>query len=415
MTTPWTNNDAVVLGILSLILAGVFQSARSRHPFFQRFYSVVPPLLLCYFVPSVLTSLGVYDPDQSQLYFVASRFLLPASLVLLTVSTDLREILRLGPKAVTVFAAGTIGIVLGGPVSLLFMQTVWPSAVASLGDDALWRGMATVAGSWIGGGANQTAMKEVFEVGDDVFSAMITVDVLMANVWMALLLFGVPRAAKIDRWNGADATVIDDLRAKLAARQKGRARVPQVADLFILLAVGFGVTGVAHFLADLIAPWVAANAPGLAKFSLTSSFFWLVVIATTGGILLSFTRASELEAVGASSMGTVFLYLLIASIGMKMDVMAIFDYGGLFVMGFVWIAVHAVCLFIAARIVRAPFFLLAVGSQANIGGAASAPVVAGAFHPSLAPIGVLLAVLGYGVGTYAAYGCAQLMRILVTP
>jgi uncharacterized membrane protein len=229
---------------------------------------------------------------------------------------------------------------------------------------------------------------------------------------MAFLLFGVPRAEKIDRWNGADASMIAGLKEKLVLRQEGKERIPQVADLFLLLAIGFGVTAVAHFFADLIAPWISTHAPGLARFSLTSPFFWLVVIATAGGIILSMTKASQLESVGASKLGTVFLYLLIASIGMKMDVFAIFEHMGLFVMGMIWILIHGLVLFTVAWIVKAPFFLVAVGSQANIGGAASAPVVAGAFHPSLAPIGVLLAVLGYGVGTYAAYFCAQLMRVL---
>jgi uncharacterized membrane protein len=412
MTGPLTTNDGVVFGFLCLILAFVFQTARSQNPFFRRFYGIVPPLLICYFVPSLLTSLGIYDPEKSNIYYVASRFLLPASLVLLTVGTDLKEILRLGPKAITVFLAGTIGVVIGGPVSLYLMQIFWPSAVAGFGDQEIWRGMATVAGSWIGGGANQTAMKEVFEVQEEMFSAMITVDVLVANVWMAFLLFGVPRAEKIDRWNGADASMIAGLKEKLVLRQEGKERIPQVADLFLLLAIGFGVTAVAHFFADLIAPWISTHAPGLARFSLTSPFFWLVVIATAGGIILSMTKASQLESVGASKLGTVFLYLLIASIGMKMDVFAIFEHMGLFVMGMIWILIHGLVLFTVAWIVKAPFFLVAVGSQANIGGAASAPVVAGAFHPSLAPIGVLLAVLGYGVGTYAAYFCAQLMRVL---
>ena len=412
MNTPWTTNDGVVFGILCLILAFVFRTASSPNPFFRRFYSVVPPLLVCYFAPSVFTSLGIYDPEQSQVYFFASRFLLPASLVLLTLSTDLREILRLGPKAVIMFLAGTGGVILGGGLSLLAMQQLWPASLAGAEEGQVWRGMATVAGSWIGGGANQTAMKEVFEVEDDMFAAMIAVDVLVANVWMAFLLFAVPHAAKIDRWNRADASVIEEIKRKLIARREGTEKAAQTTDLFTLLAVSFGVTGLAHGLADWLAPYLEANAPVLADFSLTSHFFWLVVIATTGGVLLSLTGASRLESVGASKLGTVFLYVLIVSIGMKMNARAIFQHGEWFVMGLIWILIHGIVLFTIAKIVRAPFFLIAVGSQANIGGAASAPVVAGAFHPSLAPVGVLLAVLGYGVGTYAAYFCAQWMRIL---
>ena len=412
MNTPWTTNDGVVFGILCLILAFVFRTASTPNPFFRRFYSVVPPLLVCYFAPSVFTSLGIYDPEQSKVYYFASRFLLPASLVLLTLSTDLREILRLGPKAITIFLAGTAGVILGGGLSLLTMQQLWPAAFEEANENQVWRGMATVAGSWIGGGANQTAMKEVFEVEDNMFSAMIAVDVLVANVWMAFLLFAVPHSAKIDRWNRADASIIEDIKRKLIARREGTEKAAQTTDLFTLLAISFGVTGLAHGLADWLAPWLETNAPGLANFSLTSRFFWLIVIATTGGVLLSLTKASQLESVGASKLGTVFLYVLIASIGMKMNVKAIFQHGEWFVMGLIWILIHGIVLFAVARIVRAPFFLIAVGSQANIGGAASAPVVAGAFHPSLAPVGVLLAVLGYGVGTYGAYFCAQWMRIL---
>ena len=406
-SNPWTTNDGVVLGILCLILAFVFRTSSSSNVWLRRFYRVVPPLLVCYFLPSLFTVLGVYDPNQSQLYYVSSRYLLPASLVLLTLSADLREILRLGPKAVTIFLAGTFGVVLGGVVSLLVMQQLWPSAMTG----EIWRGMSTVAGSWIGGGANQTAMKEVFEVEETLFSAMIAVDVLVANVWMAFLILNIPRTAGIDRWNRADASVIENLKQKMVARQEAGPKTPQAADWFMLLAVGFGVTGLAHFLADWIVPWLQVQLPILEKYSLTSHFFWLVVIATTGGILLSMTGASKLESVGASKMGTVFLYLLIASIGMKMDVTAVTEYWHYFVMGLIWILVHGLVIFTVGKLVRAPYFLIAVGSQANIGGAASAPVVASAFHPSLAPVGVLLAVLGYGVGTYAAYICAQLMRI----
>jgi uncharacterized membrane protein len=182
-----------------------------------------------------------------------------------------------------------------------------------------------------------------------------------------------------------------------------------------VLAVGFGVTAIAHLLADLIAPALAAHSPALARLSLTSQFFWIVVIATTGGLVLSsFRRVRELEGVGASRVGSALLYVLIASIGMKMNLMAIFDNIGLFVVGLIWIAIHVVLLLTVARAIRAPVFFVAIGSQANIGGAASAPIVASAFHPALAPVGVLLAVLGYALGTYAAWLCGILMQAVAT-
>ena len=409
---PLITNDAVNLGILMAILAFVFITSHSERPGWKRFYSIVPSLLVCYFLPSVLTTLGVYDPDQSQLYFVASRYLLPASLVLLTLSIDLPAILRLGPKAGIMFLTGTVGIILGGPLAILLVSYVSPETVGGAGPDAVWRGLTTVAGSWIGGGANQTAMKEVFEVSDGLFSAMIAVDVIVANIWMAILLFGVGRAKAIDRFLGADTSAIEDVRRSVEAYQAQVTRVPTLADLMKVLGVGFGVMGLSHFLADIIAPWLAENAPALARYNLTSSFFWLVVIATTAGLVLSYTRARELEGVGASRVGTALLYVLIAAVGMRMDLTAVAENPGLFAVGAVWIGFHALLLILVAKLIRAPFFFLAVGSQANVGGAASAPIMASAFHPALATVGVLLAVLGYALGTYGAWLCGQLMRVI---
>lgn len=409
---PLITNDAVNLGILMAILAFVFVTSHSERPGWKRFYSIVPSLLVCYFLPSVLTTLGVYDPDQSQLYFVASRYLLPASLVLLTLSIDLPAILRLGPKAGIMFLTGTVGIILGGPLAILVVSYFSPETVGGAGPDAVWRGLTTVAGSWIGGGANQTAMKEVFEVGDELFSSMIAVDVIIANIWMAILLFGVGRADAIDRFLGADTSAIEDVRRSVEEYQAQVTRVPTLADLMKVLGVGFGVMGLSHFLADIIAPWLAENAPALERYNLTSSFFWLVVIATTAGLALSYTRARELEGVGASRVGTALLYVLIAAVGMRMDLTAVAENPGLFAVGAVWIGFHGLLLIVVAKLIRAPFFFLAVGSQANVGGAASAPIMASAFHPALATVGVLLAVLGYALGTYGAWICGQLMRVV---
>ena len=185
-------------------------------------------------------------------------------------------------------------------------------------------------------------------------------------------------------------------------------------DFVIILGFALGATGLSHLIADFMAPFIENNYPYLAKFSLTSKFFWLIVLATTFGIILSFTKARQYEGAGASKIGSVFIYFLVATIGMKMNVLEIFDNPGLFGVGAIWMAFHVLLLFIVGKIIKAPFFFLAVGSKANIGGAASAPVIAAAFHPSLAPVGVLLAVLGYALGTYGAWICGLLMQ-MITP
>jgi uncharacterized membrane protein len=411
--TPLITNDAIVLGILMAILAFVFITAHSDVPFWKKFYTYIPALLLCYFIPSIFSTIGLYSGDVSRLYTIASQYLLPTSLVLLTISIDLKAIARLGPKAVIMFLGGTVGIIIGGPLAVLIVSFINPDLVGGQGPEAVWRGLATIAGSWIGGSANQTAMKEVYEVGDRLFSVMIAIDVLVANVWMACLLFAAGRAKQIDTKIGADTSAIDEVKNKVEEFRNRVARIPTLKDTITVLAVGFVVTGISHLGADLIAPWIERHAPGLAQFSLTSKFFWIVVIATTGGLLLSLSsRVRALEGVGASMLGSVLLYVLIATIGMKMNILAVFDQPALFLVGSIWMAFHALTMLLLAWLIKAPLFFLAVGSQANVGGAASAPVVASAFHPALAPVGVLLAVLGYALGTYGGWLSGQLMRIV---
>lgn len=403
-------NDAIVLGILVVLLALIFKTASSQIPFFKKFYTYVPPLLLCYFLPSVLNSAGIISGEESNLYFVASRFLLPASLVLLTLSIDLPGVRRLGSKAVIMFITGTVGILIGGPLAILIVSLFNPEILSGQGPDAIWRGLSTVAGSWIGGGANQTAMLEVFGASRNLFSAMIAVDVIVANIWMAVLLYGAGISSKVDKIFKADASAIETVKKRIEDYNLSIAKIATFPDLMYLMAIGFGLTAIGHFGGDLIAPWIKSSAPFLERFSLTSKFFWIIVIVTTGGLILSFTKIRDLEGVGASKMGSVFLYILVATIGMKMNVLAIFDNPGFFLIGFIWMLIHVSLLLGVAKVIKAPFFFIAVGSQANVGGAASAPIVASAFHPSLAPVGVLLAVLGYAVGTYAAWLCGVLMQ-----
>ena len=411
-TSALITNDAIIFGVLMAILAAIFITSNSDKTGWQKFYKFVPSLLLCYFIPSLLTTFGIVSEADSNLYFVASRYLLPASLVLLTLSVDFKGILNLGPKAIIMFFAGTVGIMLGGPLAMLIVGTVNPEIVGGSGPEAVWRGLSTIAGSWIGGGANQTAMLEIFEPTTELFGAMVTVDIIVANIWMAFLLYGAGVSDRVDTWFKADASAITELKNKIADYQANIAKIPTFVDFIKIIAVAFVLTAIGHLAGDTIAPWISENAPSLARLSLNSSFFWIIVVATTGGLALSFTNLRKLEGAGASKFGSLFLYILVMTIGMKMNITSMLDAPGYFIVGAVWILIHVTILLLVGKLIKAPFFFVAVGSQANVGGAASAPIVASAFHPALAPVGVLLAVLGYGVGTYGAWVCALMMQAI---
>lgn len=429
-TTPIITQDTIAFGILMLTLGFVFYTSSSENSGWVKFYKIVPSLLMAYLLPAIFTSLGIIAPEwesvneageivkhESSLYYVSSRFLLPASLVLMTLCIDLKAVFNLGPKALIMFLTGTAGIIIGGPVAVLLISLVSPETVGGVGPDAVWRGLATLAGSWIGGGANQAAMLEIYGYNPKLYGGMVLVDIVVANIWMAVLLIGIGKSEKIDKWLKSDTTAIDELKEKVSTYANKVSRNPTLSDLMVILSIAFTVVGISHFGADAIAAFLVNNFesvsdPTSALSSFSSQFFWMISIATILGIILSFTSLKKYEGAGASKIGSVFIYILVATIGMKMDLTMILDNPGLIVIGLVWMMIHAIILIIMAKLIKAPFFFLAVGSQANVGGAASAPIVAAAFHPALASVGVLLAVFGYVVGTYGAMLTAELMRIV---
>ncbi|WP_298312515.1 DUF819 family protein [uncultured Aquimarina sp.] len=426
---PFFTNDTIVFGILLLCLGLVFYTSSIKTSFWQGFYKFVPALLLCYLLPAIFNSLGIISPEwkeidnsgeiiekSSNVYYIASRYLLPASLVLMTLSIDLKGIFNLGPKALIMFATGTIGIIIGGPIAILIISLVSPETVGGAEFDAVWRGLSTLAGSWIGGGANQAAMLEIYEYNPDKYGGMVLVDIVVANLWMAILLIGIGKSAKIDRWLKADSSAIESLKEKVSSYAESVNRNPTLTDYIIMLSIAFTTVGLAHWGANGMSGFLSNNFEifndkSSALSSFTSQFFWMITIATFIGILLSYTKAKKYEGAGASKIGSIFIYVLVATIGMKMDLGQILENPGLIAIGLVWMTIHAFLLIGVAKLIKAPYFFLAVGSQANVGGAASAPVVAAAFHPSLATVGVLLAVFGYVVGTYGAILCTILMQI----
>ncbi len=408
--------DTVIFGLLCLCLGFVFYTSSLKGGFWKKFYRVVPTLLMCYMLPAILTSTGLISEKDSNLYYIASRYLLPAALVLMTLSIDLKAILNLGSKALIMFLTGTAGIIIGGPIAILIVSAFSPETVGGNDFDAVWRGLSTIAGSWIGGGANQAAILGVFSYNPKRFGDMVLVDIVVANIWMAIILLGIGKSKQIDRWLKSDTSAIETLKEKVSAYTAKITRVTTLHDYLIMLCLAFSAVGIAHFTGHHFAEFLENNFEVIrnkqkALSSLGSKFLWMVVFSTAIGIILSFTKAKTYEGAGASKIGGLFIYILVATIGMKMDLRTFLENPGLIVVGLIWISIHAGFLILVAKIIKAPYFFLAVGSQANVGGAASAPVVAAEFHPSLTSVGILLAVLGYVVGTAGAYICGLLMEI----
>ena len=378
-----------VLASLAFVVALIFWL--SGLPSLKTLFKYTPPVIYVYFVPMALTTLGI-TPASSPVYDWLSRYLLPFALFLLMISIDLRSVAKLGFVALFMVVAGTVGVVIGGPISLAIFGSVLPA-------DA-WTGFAALSGSWIGGSANMLAIAESVGTPDSTFGPIIVVDTV---VGYGVLLFFSGYQAVFDARTNARTSALDEVNRRLAELSEEK-RPLILMDAMVMIGMGLAAAVGSVMLGDRF--------PSLGDPTIISSTTWAVLIIVTGGIALSFTRLREYEKVGASALGYVGLYLLLAGIGAQADLRAVLDAPAYLAAGAVWIAIHVAVLLLAARVVRAPLFFVATGSMANIGGAASAPVVAGVYNPALAPVGLLMAVAGYVLGIYGALVCAWLLGIV---
>jgi uncharacterized membrane protein len=390
-SAPLFTEPLTVIAVLASVLAGVF--ALSSVDKLEPLFKFAPPVIWAYFIPMMLTTFGV-TPSSSPVYEWMSTYLLPFSLFLLMITVDVRAILRLGPRALFMMLVGTLGIVIGAPIAFFLFGGFFSDPVA-------WKGFAALSGSWIGGTANMIFVKESVSTPDSTLAPLLVVDVVAGYGWMGILIFLSAYQQQFDRWVGASRGVIDKLQQQL--EEMATDRVPITLGTFvIILGLGLGAT--------LAAEALGARLPELGEPTVISAGTWTILIVVTVGLLLSFTPARELEKDGASRIGYAALYLLLTSIGASADLAAVLDAPLYLVAGIVWLAVHVTLLFGAAIVSNSPLFFVATGSMANVGGAASAPIVAGVYVPSLAPVGLLMGVAGYILGVYVALFCAQVLR-----
>ena len=382
--------DPNAIFVYIIFLIGVIYYLRSK-PSLTKLFKYMPPVIWVYFLPMISTSIGII-PNDSVLYGWTTRHLLPPALILLLLSSNIRAMTALGPKAIGTMLFGTLGIIIGGSLSLLIFGSLLP-------EDA-WMGLGALSGSWIGGSANMVAVGKSIGTSDDLFGNMIVIDTLVGYGWMGVVIFISGHQDTIDRWNNADTSIIKKLNIRMNTFNNKRST--SFNDLLTIVAVGI----VGGYISLKIGEWL----PDIG--SILTSFGWTIIVVSAIGILLSFTKLSDLENAGASHVGNIFLYILLGTIGAKANIMQVTDLPIYIIVGIVWILFHAIILFIGGRLLRAPMFLIATSSQANIGGVVSAPIVATVYKKSLAPVGLLMGVMGNVIGIYAGLLTAWILSIV---
>lgn len=380
-----------ILAALASVVAVVFQLAERSafEPIFRR----LPPVFWVYALPMLATSAGLL-PATSPLYGVLSRHLLPASLALILLSSDLRAVARLGPRALAAIGAAAVGIASGSLVSFLLFGR-------SLGDGS-WKVYAALTGTWIGGSANLVAVATALGIPADAQGIAILIDTVVAYSWMAFLIFLSGRQPALDRGLRADRGEVAAIGARVAGRLERDRRPTSTADATLLVGVALALSAGAMELGRRLPPVGEVLSP----------FAWGILLLTTAGLLLSLTPLARYDGAGASSLGYAGFYLLLAAVGAQADLRNVLAQPLWIVAGVVVLLVHALVLLAALRLLRAPSFFFGAASQAAIGGYSSAPVVAEIYQPGLAPVGLLLAVVGNVLGTYLGLAMGQLLARL---
>lgn len=382
-----------LLIVVVLITIEAFVLGLSRHERTKRFFNFLPAVFWIYFLPMLAATFGLITA-KSPVYGMITTWLLPASLVLLLLPVDMKAILKLGSTALAMFFTGAAGIMAGTVLSFaLFKPLVGPE---------FWSGFGALSASWTGGSANMIAVKEALSVPDAVFAPMVIVDTVVPYLWMGFMIAMVGLQPAFDRWNRSDRSILDHFGEQAVKHLATSGSRRTAAGILLALAVAFAGGGAAHLIARQL-PLIR---------DVVTTYTWTIMIVTLIGILLSFSPVRNLERSGATRTGYDLLYFVLTAIGAKASVASIGSALVLIAAGMLIIAVHAVVLLIGARLMRAPLFLVAAASQANIGGVASAPVVAEVYHPGLASVGLLLAILGNIVGTWLGIICAQLCRMV---
>ncbi len=371
------------LGVL-LALSGVIVFATHRTN--VRLFTYVPGFVLLYLGAAALNTAGVFGESESieSTGGAVQDALLPAMILLFLFKCDLRKIIKLGPKLLLTYAVSALSIVLGFVVSYLVFQ-------AALASEA-WKALAALSGSWTGGSANMVAVQGILQAPENVFGYALIVDTVLYSVWLLLMFGSVSLSSRFNRWVGADTARLD--------AQTGLDQHERPIDLVSLMTlIGFSL------FVSATADWVGEQLPEIGV--VITSTTWTILIVSVLGLIIATTRLGRTA--GSSEVAMVMLYVLIGIIASGSDFASLTQAPLYLVVGIVVLLVHLVIMVIYAKLTRTELFSLAVASTANIGGVASAPVVASAFNRQLVPVGVLYALIGSFAGTFLGLTVAQIL------
>lgn len=380
MNSLWAAGGVAGL-VAALLLA-------NRHPALARLFHWLPIPLWCYTLPMAAVSLG-WLPGGTESYRPLIGALLPIALSLLLLGTDLPSVARIGPSALAAATAGSLGIIGGTIGGVWLFHGVLP--------EQAWKGAGALSGTWTGGSMNLLALRSILDIPDAVFAPLIVTDAVIAYGWMALLMAASAVQGRLNQWLRADRNVARSAAAEAAPPSAGNASLAWCSVTALALT--------------MTAQWIAPNLPPTPLVNSASG--WTLLLVTTGALALSMIPRVRRWGSRGAGVGYPVLYLVLAAMGAQAGLQAFSSAPAWIAVGLIGVMLHGALLLLIGRWWRIPLGLLATASQANIGGVVSAPMVGAVYHRSLAPVGLVLAMVGNALGTYAGLWAAALCRGLI--
>jgi len=375
---------AVLAGIASFFF---FLEKKTEWKIFNYF----PPLIFIYLVPVVLSNSGII-PSKSGVYDFMGDNILPVFLILMLVNVNLGATVRIMGKGIFVMLAGTVGVVIGAPIGLFLVRTGL--------DPESWQGFGALAGSWIGGTGNMLAVAQMIELDETSlhYGYAVIADNAVYLLWLPIMLGSKNIARWFHRFTGVSGERLQ--RMENAARELTTEK-ERLQMRHVLYLAFFGFAGCT------LAGWLSGMIPPLPPYLSTATY--KIFLVTLIGLGLSFTGARRIP--GSHALAMALIYLFVARMGAKADLSGVNMSVFWFLLGaYIWIFIHGILLLGAARLFKVDVHTAAIASAANIGGAASAPIVAAYHRPALVPVSVLMAMVGYAIGNPAGWLTAMLCR-----
>lgn len=359
----------------------------------QKFFKYVPAVVLCYLIAMVLCTLNVWDLAETKpAYSALKNNLTYAMIFAMLLRCDIRKVLKLGPKMLVGFFCATVSIIIGFVVAFLIMKGV-------IGSDS-WMGLAALCGSWIGGSGNMVAVQTALDISEADMGYALVIDSIDYSLWVMFLLWAIQLAPKFNKWTKADTKKLDEVSATLEQDAKLNNNPPTFQSLLLLIGCSF--------LVSAIASNVGAQISGAVPFADKAT--WTVLFVTVVALIAAVTPLGKVA--GSTEVSNLLLYSVIGLLASRASLLELGDAPAWIATGFIILIIHAIIMIVICKIFKLDLFTAGVASLANIGGTASAPVLAGSYAGSLVPVGILMALMGYVVGTPMAIVCANIMRLL---